>query len=297
MKLVLLMLFLGVAHSETLIYEIEEGSIFEVDQTSLSYTLESNPVLGLISLFIGPCGMNSCDVATGTPFDLQYTVENATSCIGSRGTLSWQTSHPSSDGAHFINISSITQNTSFTLNCSNSGIGASSSLSVSMTVDGNSTCSTSMYPPGLTRVNNTYQSVNDGFEFGVTTNTDVTLNISTSEFMTLSGFNLPFINFRRRIDFVSAPTNFNTMRIASVSVSECPGDFTGNAVCTKSIENFRSMRFSNNQADNPLLYCILDPTKNYYINFVHSESPYSESPSCNDSQDSICAVFYTETSL
>lgn len=154
-------------------------------------------------------------------------------------------------------------------------------------------------PVGLNVASFNYvYDLNDGIEFGVSTNTDVLINLYNSSYGVASNFTYPATpNFRRRIDFVSAPTSHNSTHLSTVSISQCPGDFSETAVCTKVIESFRSMSFSNNVNDNPLLYCILTPGKTYYLNVVNSSDPYNIAPSCDDMSDTNCALFFTETSL
>ncbi|MGJ8662924.1 MAG: hypothetical protein ACSHWU_04695 [Marinicella sp.] len=294
--LLFLMSFSGLVLGETRTYDFNQGSTFQINQVETTYTLESFPDFDLLTSFLGPCDQDECNVLPDTSFDLTYTVTGSDACTGLNGTVDWQTAHPAVDGEHSIPISSITEDTVFTLSCSDSISGQTNTRSVQINLDNSPQCSADIYPPNLTRLSSTYQFFNDGYDFGETTHTDVLINLATSEFITLSDFGLTELNFRRRIDFVSAPTNYNRISQATVSISECPGDFTETSICNYLVENFRSIRFSTNQADNPLLYCILEPGTNYYINFVLSPSPYTEPPSCDSENDFECAIFYTETS-
>ncbi|MGJ8664005.1 MAG: hypothetical protein ACSHWU_10150, partial [Marinicella sp.] len=154
-------------------------------------------------------------------------------------------------------------------------------------------------PPGISAANFNYVlDLNDGLEFGVSTNTDVLINLFNTHYAVASNFTYPDTpNFRRRLDFVSAPTSHNKAHLSTVSISLCPGDFSETAVCSKVVESFRSMSFSSDTNDNPSLYCILEPGKTYYMNVINSSSPYTITPSCDDMSDSNCALFFTETSL
>lgn len=162
---------------------------------------------------------------------------------------------------------------------------------------GGTDCSSVPVLPGLSPVNHDYVTdLNDGFQFGETTHTDVLINLATNQYAQAVNFRYPTPqNFRRRIDFVSPPTNYNKANQTTVSVSSCPGDFSTSAACVKVVAPFTSMRFSNNPNDSASIYCILEPGETYYFNVVHSPDPYNQSPSCLSSSDNECALFFTET--
>lgn len=233
---------------------------------------------------------NSTTVTPPGDATVTWSSTDTTSCTASSTPTiaGWNGSVATTNGSTTINV---TENTQLTLTCN------TDSENFSITYSNNSDCSTSVYPPGLTIDNMTYGSINDGFAFGEDTDTDVLIDIQNSHFASVSGFSLAFPNFRRRMDFVTPPTTHKKAIQSTVSISECPGDFSGTAVCSKVMESFRSMSFSTNASDNPLLYCILDPAKTYYMNVINSPAPYTESPRCQDLSDSRCAVFYTETEL
>ncbi len=162
---------------------------------------------------------------------------------------------------------------------------------------GAQTCNDSVYPPGLLLVEGEYATFNDTYPFGVSTNTSFELEINTSRFVALSGFKMPQDSFKRRIVFEQAPTNYNMMSQATISISECPGDFSATAACVRVVNNFTTWFFSTDTADDPNLYCILDPNKTYFINYVLSPDAYNEAPACKNPADNKCAVFYTEAVL
>ena len=213
---------------------------------------------------------------------------DTTSCIATNtGSVVGWTGALATTGSKQITVSA---NTQLTLTCN--GEVANFNITYS---GSSSNCTTSVYPPGLTLETYTYQSINDGFGFGEDNNTDVVVNISNNRFAAISGFGSSQTNFRRRMDFVSPPTNYNQASQTTVAISECPGDFSNTAICSKVVSAFRSMKFSTNPADNPAIYCILDPTKTYYMNVVNSEDPYNIAPYCTNSAHSTCAIFYTES--
>ncbi|WP_223787063.1 hypothetical protein [Marinicella meishanensis] len=184
-----------------------------------------------------------------------------------------------------------TQSGTITLTC------GSQVANVNVTFNANSSCSPTVYPAGLERVEKVYTEINDGQPFGVSTNTDVLEDIGIGQFLSVSGFSLNQTNFRRRIVFEQAPTNHRLMENATISVAECPGDFSETAQCVKAVNNFSNMFFSTNPADNPALYCLMDKDTVYYFNIVLSNDPYNVTPECNNPVHEVCAIFYTETSF
>lgn len=160
-------------------------------------------------------------------------------------------------------------------------------------------CDPSMHPPGLTMVEDVYANINDGFPFGESTNTSFLLNIWNTQFVSLSDFSLPTEETTRRIVFVDAPTSHNHMDTGTVSVSECPGDFSDEtATCVLPVHN-NSTLFISTKASDPLSespgFCRLDPRKTYFINYVTSPAPYDEPPSCQAAGAEDCAMFYSES--
>jgi len=162
---------------------------------------------------------------------------------------------------------------------------------------GPAACTSDVYPPGLSKNESTYREINEGLDFGQSTNTSVLIDISINQFFSASGFGTNQTNFRRRIVLIDAPTSNNQMKTGMFSVSECPGDFTSNARCRRTINRSDTLRFSTYQDDDPGFYCILEPGETYYINFVLSQDPYNVPPECLDPSDTVCAVFYSETGL
>ncbi len=161
----------------------------------------------------------------------------------------------------------------------------------------NGGCSATIYPPGLNISQGFYASFNDGYPFGFSTHTSFEASIFISTFMSLSGFSFDEFNARRRVVFSRPPSNFRPMASGFYSVSECPGDFTGSAICKGIIYNNSTLLFSTIATDDPSRYCILDPAATYYINFIMSDDPYNVPPSCASPSHSSCAVYYSETAL
>ncbi len=184
----------------------------------------------------------------------------------------------------------IDQDTVLTLTCD------SLQRTVSVTYTQNSSCTTSIYPAGLSIVQATYASRNDDQPFGVSTNTSFELDMQNTTFHSLSGFSFPQADSRRRINLVDAPTQ-RQIDQSTMSISECPGDFSPTAACVIPISTSLPnsvVLFSTKPADNPDFFCILDPTKTYYANFVNSPDPYNVTPSCAIGSNIACTVFYSE---
>ena len=186
------------------------------------------------------------------------------------------------------------EDTTLTLNCD----GQIATVEVDYSL--NAGCTTGVYPTGgasqaLGVVQDTYMNINDGQPFGASTNTSFELSFGTDEFVTLTGFSLPTDETRRRMVFENAPTNYNLMSTATMSVSECPGDFTTSALCVIQVSNSSTVFMTTKNGDPTLSnWCHLDHNKTYYINYVLTPSPYTQQPACANSQHSTCAIFYTE---
>lgn len=156
-------------------------------------------------------------------------------------------------------------------------------------------CSASVYPPNLSINEAVYSDNNSGFGFGETTNEAFRANFGIYEFLSLSEFGTDKVNFRRRLTFFPAPTNYNRMNLATISVSHCKGDFSETAVCKYVVFEYENILFSTHVDDDPNQYCILNPTRDYYFNIVLSADPYNESPSCFRAPDTSCLVMTSES--
>jgi hypothetical protein len=232
--------------------------------------------------------------ATVTPPGLatiSWDADNVSSCTASAtpAVTGWSGTQAASGSRQ----ATFTQDAVVTLTCS------TATRNVNVTYNENSSCDSSVYPSGLNRVNSTYAENNDNFNFGESTNATFLLDVGNSQFATLSNFSYPQSNARRRVVFAPAPTNHNLMDVSTISVSECPGDFTnGGATCLfENVHNQSTLFFSTRSSDIGSAFCVLDPAKTYYINYVTSPAPYSISPSCASAGDQVCAFFYSESAL
>ena len=173
-------------------------------------------------------------------------------------------------------------------------LGGVASETKTFSVAGGGSCSSNNYPPNYEPVFASYESINDGFGFGQSTNASFLLNIELDQFVALSDFGTTQTNFRRRIVFVDSPTNYNLFWQALITVSHCPGDFTANAVCSMVVHDSSTLHFSTNPNDDPGFYCILDPNESYYINYVLTPDPYTTGSRCHNISHTECALFYSE---
>lgn len=299
-KLAFVVLWLsgGVQAAEFNLSFSAQGSVqFDFDQQAMLLNVGQQQS-AVLPTFVGPCEQDVCEVNANTPFSILYTVYGANQCYGTGGPVSWQTNHPHANGPHVIGIEPLLADTSLTLNCVQASDLSIHSLTVHITVTGGLNCTSALYPPNLNRVNGVYSQYNDGFNFGVSTNTSFELDIVNTQFYALSGFSLTGdnpLNVRRKITLADAPTQ-RQIDQSTMSVSECPGDFSNTATCVIPISTTLPnsvVRFSTVPSDNPAIYCILDPAKTYYVNFVNSPDPYNTPPSCRIGH-SACTVFYSE---
>ncbi|MFC3193135.1 hypothetical protein ACFODZ_02660 [Marinicella sediminis] len=239
----------------------------------------------VINFFTVDNQSNSAVVSPPGTATIAWDADNVTSCTaGSSPTVTGWTGSKNASGSQQVTFS---QDATVTLTC------GTASRNVNVDFNENSSCSSSVYPPGLNRVSGTYAEYNDGLNFGEDTNVTFELSINNDQFAALSGVNMNS-NTRRRITFTAPPTQ-QFFDQAMIAVSECPGDFTDSGtVCTRVVTNNSGLFFSTRPADvdSPFNFCVLDPTKTYYFNYVTSPSPYTTAPTCQDG--SRCTFFYSE---
>ena len=181
-----------------------------------------------------------------------------------------------------------TQDTTISLTCD--GI----ERSVNVIFSNNTNCPA--MPSGLTRVNQPYSSFNDGFNFGESTNASFELQLRETEFATLSNFSYEVANERKRLVFTDAPPSLGIMGAATISISECPGDFTSAALCVMEVNNASTVRITTRPQDSTGgLVCKVVPGESYYINYIMSPAPYTSPPNCAAPINGRCTVFYAES--
>jgi len=246
----------------------------------------SDPV---INFFTVDNQANNAVVSPPGTATIRWEAENVSSCTASANpALAGWSGAKTISGQQQVTFS---QDGSVSITCGTAG-----TRTVNVDFNENSSCSTSVYPPGLTRLNGTYQQFNDGSDFGTDTDASFELSIQTSQFAALSGVTMP-TNLRRRIVLTDPPTQ-QFMTQGMIAVSECPGDFTDSgATCKIIVDNNSTVFFSTRPADvsSPLDFCVLDPAKTYYFNYVTTPSPYTTLPTCQSG--TTCTFFYGEAVL
>lgn len=229
-------------------------------------------------------------VGPSTTASVTWTTSNTTSCTASANpAVAGWSGAVATQGPTSVTINA---DTVMTLNCN--GV----TRTVTVTYSSIEGCENTTFPPGLTMVQGSYETYNDEQPFGASTNITFELDISNTQFYALSGFSLPAdtqFNIRRRITLEDAPTQ-RQINQSTMSISECPGDFSPqSATCVIPISGSLPTsiaKFSTVPTDDNT-FCILDPSKTYYANFVNSPSPFTQPPSC-ELGHSACTIFYAE---
>lgn len=142
-----------------------------------------------------------------------------------------------------------------------------------------------------------YTLLNDGFPFGTSNDTNAIANFRVDQYLEISDLRTDQENFRRKLQFYPTPSNLNSPYVLTMSISECPGDFTVTAVCTRSIvvTTFPQVRVSTYPNDDPNTFCLIETNKSYYLNFIHDQFPFDGAPGrCGFTSNNECAVFFNE---
>lgn len=170
-------------------------------------------------------------------------------------------------------------------------------------IDAGPVCDDSLWPSGLRRIDRDYEEY-FGAPFGESTHLSNLVEFDVSSFVAIGGFTMPEEPLRRRLVFVMTPTSHNQPdrdNPPTLTVSECPGDFTGSAVCTMTVTQSATLLMSTRPEDSELEhYCRLEPGRTYYLNFVASRTPFDAPPSCSDLpayDSSRCALLFSEAAL
>ncbi|WP_267176139.1 hypothetical protein [Marinicella marina] len=162
-------------------------------------------------------------------------------------------------------------------------------------------CATVPSPPLISQppLRLTYTEINDGFPFGESTSTNVVANFTINQHVEIADLFTDQVNFRRKLQFYPTPSNYNSPFWVSLSISECPGDFTETAVCNRVLVpvQFPQVRVSTYPDDPTDTYCVIEPGKSYYLNMLHDQDPFDEvAGRCAFQPDSTCAVIFGEIS-
>jgi len=277
-------------------YELTDQDSVDIYAANPELIFDENrrPLTTIDGLMINNCSTGSCLLTPGLTHQVTVVTSDTVRCRLDVPELSWQELWTGS-GSRQLTTPVIDRDVTVTVTCENRQMDqVSQSLAVQLAPEN---CSNSVYPVGLNPRAGDYAAYNDGFEFGTSTNTSFLATISVNEFLALDGISLP-ADTRRRFIFAEAPTQL-LLNVSTISVSLCPGDFTdSDTICKYQVSNNSDLFFSTRPADasSPIPFCILDAGTRYYINFVHSPSPYTTAPSCQSGTSS-CTFFGAERAI
>lgn len=173
-------------------------------------------------------------------------------------------------------------------------------ININFTPEGNPECNSVTLPPLLTSepAKITYTELNQGNPFGTSNDTNARFDFSVNRYLQISGFSTDKTDFYRIIQHATAPAGSNTSWVQSISISECPGDFTASATCVflASPGGQTQNRITTNQNETNPNICKIQPNTTYYMNVIHDQFPFDATPGrCANQAQQTCALFFTET--
>ena len=246
-------------------------------------------------------------IGNGGSTNLTWTlVNNATMCVKSGN---WSGMAAFTNGIHSETISNITTSSTYQLQCSNS---FGDSQLVSVTVDPVPAFCINQ-PPILvgdedrsivangTIDGDTYNGRYTGFQaqtftpdwpgfYGDTIQLTLTANKYISALFTTN-----FYYDRSHLQFIE-PSNFEGTPPTNqtISISECPGDFTVHLNQPQCLSTTSQIRWSTGFITGPGLFCKLATNSRYYLNIVHSDSSENNNYSTSDCNSSSCGILATQ---
>lgn len=215
-------------------------------------------------------------------------VSNDTIDPGSN-TVHWS---PSQSIECTTNTSEISGDKSVQLSCNKS---APQVMTVNVSTGGGK-CDPSVYPPlQQNKVEKTYASVNDGYNFGEHIGSSIKETFGLTQFLALSNLSTDKVNFYRSMSTYPSPTDLQAWWGVTWSISQCPGDFTPSALCTGVIYPYGAISISTDPEPFDDYTCVIQRNTDYYLNFVHDTEPFDSSLGrCNDQSHLECAIFTVE---
>ncbi|MEZ5471326.1 MAG: hypothetical protein R3E90_06065 [Marinicella sp.] len=235
---------------------------------------------------------NPTTIVSGQTVTLNWNTTNATDCTASSipANPSWSGARPT---VGTFGLSGLNKTTTFTMTCTNDF--GSVMKSVTVNVNGSTNCDSNQ-PPFGTSAFTGLTTFGDamGSEFGNFTNDTAVYSQPVNFYSALSFMTPPNI-LTGRLNFVPPPANYSSASSTSVSISECPGDFNPDSTsnCAISFGMSGTFRWSTNQSSNPQVYCILEPTKSYFLNIIHAPLQDLSNSSCNDING--CGLLFNQT--
>ncbi len=265
-----------------------------------------------VSLVASPTVVNS-----GGTTRLTWNVgNNATSCTRTGDWSGEITGGLVSNGSHFLDIANITSNSSFGISCTNN-FGTSPIATANVNIAGNPACTNRppilngnedrtirLIPgapfngPGVPQNPASYNGlyteiVNGGGDWPGETGGQSFATLTSGQYIAMQ-FTTSNVNEEGKINMV-APSNGQGPGSGGItmSLSECPGDFSMTNVCRTVGGGSPSLRWSLDPNENPNLICKLEKNTTYYFNIVHSNSTGNNfsTTSCN-STEGYCGIIF-----
>lgn len=225
---------------------------------------------------------------------ISWTVgNNADSCTASGG---WSGTKASANGTHQQNVT-VGATSTYALSCQNSFGTTNANVTVTVNASVDPVCSNFNPPPGTTDDNAgiTFEGLTTGgASIGSAQALSINFEVSRNKYWAIRT-DMPSTSMSRKESFTE-PFGNTTRAGYTVSLSKCPGDFSGssqttNGRCVVSGGNV-SLRWTTDQSQSPTFRCIVEPGETYYLNVIHSLStPYSTT----DCSDTECGVLFQET--
>lgn len=240
---------------------------------------------------------------------LTWTISDATSCVKMGA---WSGSLPPSNGSMNIGPFTGPLSSNYTIECTNGFDVVSNTVTVNVTDPNGLNCSIEQ-PPILSGAEDrtivANQSSNpiayDGTwkdirnmtgdpDWPGTTN-NILLSLTKDQYISAK-FNSGSATLSGQIQLTNPTANEGPNSNAqSYSFSECPGDFSIHLQQAKCVASGGFIRWSTDPAANPLVYCILEKNKDYYLNYVHSDNTESDNYNTSDCPSAYCGAILTQS--
>ncbi|MCX7552643.1 hypothetical protein OS175_02030 [Marinicella sp. S1101] len=263
----------------------EQQGVISTDPSIDSFTVNGSSATSVV--VTGP----------GATATIAWSASDVSTCAASSNPtlLGWNSASIGTNGT--TSPLSITETTTVSLDCDNLPV---QTRTIIFQTQVDPACASTVLPNNLTEgpVQTDYTLLNDGFPFGTNDDTNAIADFNVTQYMEISGFSTSQTNFRRKLQFFPTPSNFNSPFATTMSISRCPGDFNpSTAICTRLFvtTQFPQVRISTNPSDDPNTFCVIQPGQSYYLNFLHDNDPFDQTPGrCGFQTDSRCAVFFNE---
>lgn len=283
-------------------FNIQNDNVLSQDSLS---SLSCGPSIGEgNTLRFVACGagtdMNStgdCFVESETPFNIDFYIDSAQTCLTSLGTPEWRALSPTGSGFFSANINSINETTSFQMACNGPLGQTTKTLTVSYGNPNEFNCSSFSPPPGTSNDNPgvTFEDLTvAGASIGSAQSLSINFEIRRNKYWAIK---TTFPNdIMSRKETFTEPFSNTTRAGYRVAISKCPGDFSGSAQSSNGrcaiSGGTLSLRWTTDLTQSPTFRCLIEPGETYYLNIIHSIiEPYSQT----DCSDTECGVLFQES--